>query len=154
MTETDDDHAAETFDWELFLVCGEPEDESTHFAGYPKDEVTAISCPDNLAFDHHGNLWIATDGQDKSIGINDGMFAVPVAGKERGKVRQFMSTVTGSEVAGPEFTPDNTTLFLAIQHPGEKSTYDEPSTSWPGESGPPRPSVIAITAKDGSAISD
>ena len=35
-----------------------------------------ISCPDNLAFDTDGNLWIATDGN--ALGSNDGLFAVPV----------------------------------------------------------------------------
>ena len=30
--------------------------------GFPKDQVSPISCPDNVAFDAHGNLWISTDG--------------------------------------------------------------------------------------------
>lgn len=152
MTEKDDDHAALTFTWELFLVCGDPKDEATYFAGYAKNDVVPISCPDNLTFDKFGNLWIATDGQPKTIEVNDGLYGVATDGPERGKLKPFFSTVPGAEVCGPEFTPDNTTLFVAIQHPGEGSSFEKPSTSWPGTSGPPRPAVIAIRRDDGQPI--
>jgi uncharacterized protein len=143
------DHASERFTWEIFLLCGDPEDESTYFAGFPKEKVSAISSPDNIAFDLQGNLWIATDGMDTALKINDGFFAVPTEGAERGRCRMFFSSVKGSEVCGPEFTPDNRTLFLAIQHPGAGSSYDEPSTRWPDGGGlPPKPSVVVIQAKD------
>lgn len=151
--EEDDDHAALTFRWELFLVCGDPEDASTYFAGFPKDRVAPIANPDNVAFDQAGNLWISTDGMNYSMELNDGFFAVPTEGPQRGHVQQFMSSVEGSEVCGPEFTPDDRTVFLAIQHPGEGSRFEDPSTSWPQQDGePPRPSVIAITKNDGGVI--
>lgn len=152
ITEAGDDHAATTFRWDLFMVCGQPDDPATHFAGFDKAQVSPISCPDNICFDARGNLWIATDGQEKALGRRDGFYAVPVAGPERGRLMQFMETVEGSEVCGPEFTPDGKTAFLAIQHPGEGSTFARPSTRWPDGSGPPRPSVIAIQAENGGAI--
>ena len=37
-----------------------------------------ISCPDNVAFDRAGNLWISTDGN--ALGSNDGLFAVAARG--------------------------------------------------------------------------
>lgn len=152
MTEAGDDHAATEFRWDLFMVCGDPADPATHYAGFDKSLVSPISCPDNICFDRRGNLWIATDGQEKSVGRRDGFFAVPVAGQERGRLIQFAESVEGSEVCGPEFTPDGTTAFLAIQHPGEGSSYAKPSTRWPDGDGPPRPSVIAIRTEDGGVI--
>lgn len=160
LTEAGDDHATTSFSWEIFLLCGDPSDESTYFADFDKEQVSAISCPDNVAFDNSGNLWIATDGMPGTLGLDDegeggyhdGFFACPVAGEERGFVRQFFSSVAGSEVCGPEFTPDNTTLFLAIQHPGDGGTWDEPVSTWPDSAVPPRPSLVTIVADDGSPI--
>lgn len=152
MIEAGNDHAAETFAWEMFLVCGDPKDPSTYYAGFPKDSVSPVSCPDNIAFDNDGNLWIATDGMDNALKINDGVFAVPTEGPERGKLTQFMSSVPGAEVCGPDMTPDNTTLFLAIQHPGEGGEGGKPTSFWPDGKDMPRPSVIAIRARDGGVI--
>lgn len=152
LVENQNDHASTLFTWELFLVCGDPEDEATFYAGFPKDKVSPVSCPDNICFDNAGNLWIATDGQERSLNLRDGFFAVPTEGPERGYLRQFMASVVGSEVCGPEFTPDGTTAFLAIQHPGEGSTFQSPSTHWPNPSGPPLPTVIAVRAKNNKPI--
>lgn len=152
LTEAGNDHAATRFDWDLFMICGDPADPTTYFAGCDKSLVTPISCPDNICFDDAGNLWIATDGQERALKYRDGFFAVPTSGPDRGKLRQFMASVLGSEVCGPEFTPDGKTAFLAIQHPGEGSTFEKPSTRWPDGTGVPRPSVIAIEANDRSRI--
>ncbi len=147
----DGDHAANTFRWEIFMLCGDPAREDTYFAGHPREAVSPISSPDNLTFDRSGNLWIATDGQPWVLDVNDGLFAVPVDGPERGLVRQFFSAVPGAEVCGPEFTPDDTTLFVAIQHPGG-GTVDAPTLHWPDPEGPARPTVIAIQAEDGRPV--
>ncbi len=148
MTETNNDYAALTFRWEMFILAGLPTDPDTFFAGFDKSQVSPIAAPDNVAFDNVGNLWIATDGAARAIKYNDGLFAVPVQGAQRGNVQQFFSTVTGSEVCGPEFTADNRTLFLAIQHPGEGGTFEEPISTWPDRVGLPRPSVITVQAFD------
>ncbi|HEX5138313.1 MAG TPA: PhoX family phosphatase [Planctomycetota bacterium] len=150
--EEGNDAAARRFRWSLFLVCGDPGDPSTYFAGFPKGKVSPISTPDNVAFDRAGNLWIATDGQRGSIGNNDGIFVVPTAGPERGRVRQFLSAPEGAEVCGPAFTSDGRTFFAAIQHPGEGGTVEKPSSRWPDGAGAPRPSVVAIRREDGDAI--
>jgi uncharacterized protein len=152
ITETNNNYAATTFRWEMFILAGLPSDPSTFFAGFDRAQVSPIGAPDNVAFDRAGNLWIATDGAARAIKYNDGLFAVPVQGPERGKLQQFFSTVAGSEVCGPEFTPDNRTLFLAIQHPGEGGTFEEPISTWPDRVGLPRPSVITIQAFDSRPI--
>jgi len=146
------DHTATSFAWELFLVCGDPEDESTYYAGYPKEKVSPISSPDNICFDRFGNLWISTDGQEKTLKTRDGFFAVPTEGPERGSLRQFMASVPGSEVCGPEFTPDGKTAFLAIQHPLEGKLYGDWAESWPETGKIARPGIIAIRADNGMAI--
>ena len=79
-----------------------------------------------------------------SVESPDGLFSVPVDGPEKGKVTEFLRTVPGSEVCGPEFTPDGETLFLAIQHPGEGGTYAKPLCRFPDGQGPPRPTVVSI----------
>lgn len=152
ITEAGDDHTATTFAWEMFMVCGDPADEATYFAGFDRTKVSPISCPDNVAFDAKGNLWIATDGMSKTLKVNDAFYAVPVQGPNRGRLQMFMSSVPAAEVCGPEFTPDGTTVFLAIQHPAEGSKFGEFTTIWPDGSGLPRPSVIAIRAEDGRVI--
>ncbi len=152
LTEDGDDFAATTFNWEILLLCGDPEDEDTFFSNFPKDQVSPISAPDNVTFDNEGNLWISTDGMPSGLEYNDGLFAVPVEGEARGHVQQFFSSVAGSEVCGPEFTPDNASLFLAIQHPGDGGTFDEPQSTFPDGVVPPRPSVVTVRATNGGPI--
>jgi secreted PhoX family phosphatase len=152
LTEEGGDHAATTFGWEIFMLCGTPTDESTYFAGFPKEQVSAISSPDNITFDQAGNLWISTDGQPGTLEVNDGIYAVPTDGPERGYLKQFFSGIPGGEVSGPIFSPDNTSLFVSIQHPGEGGTFEEPVSSWPDSAGAPRPSVVVIRKLDGGPI--
>jgi secreted PhoX family phosphatase len=145
ITEQDNDHAAAAFSWQMFILAGDPAQGSTYFAGFDTEAVSPISSPDNITFDVDGNLWISTDGLPNNLEGNDGLFVAPTEGEERGFVRQFFSAVTGAEVSGPVFTPDNTSLFSSIQHPAEGSRYEEPSTRWPdGGAMPPRPSVVVI----------
>ncbi|AYV26226.1 hypothetical protein EES41_05785 [Streptomyces sp. ADI95-16] len=137
------DAAARTFQWRLMLVCGDPADPSTYFAGYDKSKVSPISCPDNIAFDEHGNLWLATDGS--ALGSNDGLFAVPVKGPERGHVKQFLTVPKAAETCGPIITEDR--ILIAAQHPGEAdgSTTENPASVWPdGPGSIPRPSVVSV----------
>jgi uncharacterized protein len=143
---------ATRFRWEMFLLAGTPDDPSTYFAGFDKSQVSAIGAVDNIVFDRMGNAWVASDGAARAIKLNDGLFAIPTEGTQRGKVTQFFSTVAGSEVCGPEFTPDERTLFLAIQHPGEGGTFEKPISTWPDRQGLPRPSVITIEAYDSRQI--
>ncbi|WP_323791056.1 PhoX family phosphatase [Nocardioides sp.] len=141
MIPSDDDHERTTFTWNLLLVCGDPAAAETYFGGFDKSKVSPISCPDNLTFDTDGNLWISTDGN--VLGSNDGIFRVPVAGPERGRVLQFVTMPVGAEACGPLIADKNRSLFFAVQHPGEVdgSTFENQASTWPHTDDFPRPSV-------------
>jgi len=147
--ETGNDAAAETFDWEILLLCGDPDSPDTYFAGYPKDQVSPIGSPDNCAFDAAGNLWLATDGtQPRSVDglpTTDGFFACPVEGPERGHVQMFLSVPPGAEACGICFSPDQTAVFCAVQHPGGGLPVEATISSFPdGPGNPPRPSLVGV----------
>ncbi|MBV2363251.1 PhoX family protein [Streptomonospora nanhaiensis] len=149
--EQGNDAGATRFRWDVPIVCGDPEDPSTYFAGYDKSKVVAISSPDNLTFDEQGNLWISTDGQPGTIGVNDALFAVPVEGRYKGELKAFASVPVGAECCGPFITEDQKTVFIAPQHPGEDGTFDEPQSTWP-DGDFPRPSVVSIWNSKGHDI--
>ncbi|QOV37008.1 PhoX family protein [Streptomyces ferrugineus] len=139
------------FAWTLFLVAGDPEDPATYFAGFPKDQVSPISCPDNVAFDDYGNLWISTDGN--ALGSNDGLFGVPVKGSRRGELKQFLTVPNGAETCGPII--QDRRVVVAVQHPGEVdgASADNPVSTWPDGPGKAvRPAVVAVWRKDGCDI--
>jgi len=138
LVEDGDDAAATSFRYEIYL------------AGGPQ---SGLACPDNLAFDRSGNLWVVCDmssdkmgaGAYKSFG-NNGLFVVPTSGDAAGDAFQFASGPVEAELTGPWFTEDGKTLFLSVQHPGELSPSLQKLTShWPdGGAAIPRPSVVAI----------
>jgi uncharacterized protein len=135
LIERDDDAAATSFRWDILVEGG------GNFA-----------CPDNFGFDPQGRLWIVTDNDNRRA-PNNGCFVCATAGAERGVPKQMMSGPIGAEIAGCEFTPDGTTLFLSIQHPGEGGTLDEPQSHWPdGGDLPPRATLIAVRRDDGDAL--
>ena len=151
LTEARGDNTAGTFTWTLPIICGDPTDPSTYFGGYDKTQVSPISCPDNLAFDSAGNLWISTDGN--ALGTNDGLFATPIEGPERGHLRQFLTVPTGAETCGPFITADDRSVFVAVQHPGEISgaSIDKPASTWP-DGDFAKPSVVVSWRLDGRAV--
>lgn len=148
------DLGATAFTWTVFLACGDPEvHEGTFYAGADLEKVNPVSCPDNLAFDPGGHLWIATDGQagSSSLRVNDSVYAVATAGPDRGLTKRFLTGPVGAEICGPEFTPDGRTLFVNIQHPGEGGGLAKPRSRWP-HGDMPRPSVVAVRRIDGGVI--
>ncbi|WP_435608756.1 PhoX family protein [Streptomyces sp. C10-9-1] len=146
-----DDPSSDGFAWRLFLVAGDPKDPATYFAGFPKDRVSPISCPDNVAFDPHGNLWISTDGN--ALGTHDGLYGVATQGSRRGELKQFLTVPTGAETCGPVI--QDRRVLVAVQHPGEVdgATVEKPASTWPDGPGRiVRPSVVAVYRKDGRDI--
>ena len=152
IAEHDGDHSAVRFDWDIPVLCGDPADPSTYFLGYDKAMVSPISSPDNLAFDPVGNLWIATDSAG-ALGVNDGLFAMPVSGPEAGRLRRFLSVPVGAEATGPFHLPDGRTILVAVQHPGEVlgASYENPASRWP-DGGVAKPGVVCVWRADGGRV--
>ena len=147
--EIEDDHAGEKFTWNLFLVCGDPKEANTYFGGFDKEKVSPISCPDNLAFDSHGNLWISTDGN--ALESNDGLYAVTTEGDTRGELKCFLTVPAGAETCGPIVTDER--VMVNVQHPGETddATFEKQTSHWPdGGKSTPRPAVVVVWKKDGN----
>lgn len=164
ITEAGDDHTSLEFSWDVFLLAGDPSGgrlitdmaqvkaDSAYYAGYAKAaDLSPIGSPDNIGFDRAGNLWIVTDGVQPDAS-NNGCWVTPTSGPNRGRMQQFMSGPVGCEVCGCQFSPDDETLFISIQHPGEGGSTAEPRSHWPdGGKTQPRASVIAIR-KDGGGV--
>lgn len=151
--ESSDDHASMTFDWDLFVVAGNPQVHPGAAKG-GSDNVTAqnmFNSPDGLGFDPDGRLWILTDGDYSNAGDFAGMGnnQMLCADPATGEIRRFMVGPVACEVTGIAFAPDRKTLFVGIQHPGETggSTFPEHLPN-----GKPRSSVMAITREDGGVI--
>jgi uncharacterized protein len=109
--------------------------------------------PDNCAVDSRGRLGVATDRNNaKSTGRADGLWALETEGSARGTSKHFFRVPIGAELCGPCFTPNDETLFVTVQHPGEREEgaavdFDNPITCWPDfkDGIPPRPSLVVIT---------
>jgi secreted PhoX family phosphatase len=168
MSPPDQDHAADTFRWDILLKAGNPDVGFIGAQWHPQTSESGwFASPDNCTIDADGRLWIATD-QGKHWGLTgkaDGLYAVETDGDLRGLSRLFFRVPVGAEMCGPCFTPDNETLFLSVQHPGADgaktfksfggvSTYDTPVTRWPDfkPDMPPRPSIVAVRRSDGKRI--
>jgi secreted PhoX family phosphatase len=155
------DHAAETFTWDIPIMAGDPGNPD-HGAKYNPDTTANgwFSAPDNVAFDSQGRLWLATDNGANwtKVGFADGIYACDVDGKGAYLTKHICRVPIGAEMCGPEFTPDDRTLFVAVQHPAsdgvENSTFETPATRWPDFTAgmPPRPSVVAIGKSGGGVV--
>ncbi len=151
--ESADDQGAMTFDWDLFLIAGNPGvhpgDAKAGSANITPQNM--FNSPDGLGFDADGRLWILTDGDYSNSGDFTGMGnnQMLCANPTTGEIRRFMVGPVGCEVTGIAFAPDQRTLFVGIQHPGESggSTFPEHLPN-----GKPRSSVMAIRRDDGGII--
>jgi len=147
-TEDANDHTSTAFSWDLFLLAGQGRGSGD---GSTVQDDDRFGSPDGLWVDPDGRVWIQTDGTQPD-GANDQMLAAnPYVDDAAGvpEIRRFFTGVRGCEVTGVVTTPDQRTMFVNIQHPGESV----PST-WPHDDGftTPRPATVVITKDDGGVI--
>jgi uncharacterized protein len=169
LTPPDGDHAADLFDWDILVRCGDPSIAAVGALWSPETSTNGwFACPDNSAVDAEGRLWVATDqgeGWSDKTGYADGLYALETEGERRRTPKLFFRCPVGAEMCGPCFTPDQETLFVAVQHPAadgtdkfkgfeRASSFADPATRWPDfkPDMPPRPSVVTITKIGGGKI--
>jgi secreted PhoX family phosphatase len=145
--------AATRFDWDIFLLAGDVGTET------PGTELVLsadnhLASPDGLWFDKNGLLWIQTDmsGSQQGegpFGNNQMLVADPVTRQ----IKRFLAGPNDCEVTGITATPDMKTLFVNIQHPGDRSSPASFTSHWPdGGSTRPRSATVVITKNDGGVI--
>ncbi|MEQ6291317.1 PhoX family phosphatase [Vogesella sp. GCM10023246] len=156
------DATAAGFKWDIFVLAGRPDAGKAEHVGNIKGD--AFGSPDGLKFDHNGVLWVQTDvststvnmKEYKGMGNNQMVAVVP----ESGEFRRFLTGPNGCEITGLAFTPDNKTMFVNIQHPGEPdSERNDPAkptaiSSWPDgpTAGRPRAATVVVRKLDGGVI--
>ncbi len=158
----DGDFGATRFRWDHLLLAGDPANARAEARGTIRGD--AFGSPDGLAFDPRGLLWIQTDASSSTIGQGEyarlghnQMLACDVAS---GEVRRFLTGPAGCEITGAAFTPDATTMFVNVQHPGEtprgRSDPADPMrfSRWPdgAQATRPRSATLAIRRRDGGPV--
>ncbi len=145
------DHAARDFGWDLFVVAGNPVVHRDERAGSPNVmPANMFNSPDGLAFDSQGMLWIQTDGKYTDSGdfAGQGNNQVLIGDPATGEIRRFMVGPRECEVTGLAWSADRKTVFIGIQHPGERGGSHFPD----GGNSVPRSSVIAVRRNDGGRV--
>ncbi|MES2145999.1 MAG: PhoX family phosphatase [Pseudomonadota bacterium] len=156
------DHTRTAFRWELFVIAGTARTSLTF-----KDEVlnddNIFACPDGIWCDPNSRLWIQTDmgdiGPDQSgplepFGMNQMLAADPATGE----IRRFLTGPWGQEITGVIATPDGTTMFVNVQHPGAHGSPEDFAAGKFGSGFPdyngtvPRSATLVISREDGGVI--
>jgi secreted PhoX family phosphatase len=145
------DHTADGFAWDLYVLAGNPTVHSDANAGSENvNDGNMFNSPDGIKFDSSGLLWIQTDGNYSNAedfagqGNNQMLAGDPVTGE----IRRFLVGPRECEVTGLTWSPDLRTMFVGIQHPGERG-----DSHWPeGGDATPRSAIIAVTREDGGII--
>jgi hypothetical protein len=180
LKEDENNPSSLTFQWDMLAMGGEPADGGAGFSN-----------PDNVMIDPANNVWMVTDistdkhnnPQDKKrqgcFG-NNSIWHIATTGENAGNAYLFGIGPMDCEMTGLFFTPDQKTLFLSVQHPGEQNGIRQNSASetrdfvmkttdgqeftqkrlvpigsnWPSkqENDPPRPAIIAVRRLNSETI--
>jgi secreted PhoX family phosphatase len=156
------DFDATSFEWNHLVLAGDPSQARPQAKGTIQGDVFA--CPDGLWVDTRGVLWIQTDISSNTIAKGEmsglGHNALLAVDPRSGQIRRFLVGPAGCEITGMTGTPDGTTVFVNIQHPGETpSERSDPNrprqySNWPDfrADGRPRSATLAIRKLDGGVV--
>ncbi|WP_459206554.1 PhoX family protein [Pseudomonas sp. MLB6B] len=156
-----------SFTWDIF-VFGANATGDTELNRSGLTALNQFASPDGMRFDSRGVLWFETDNSEASVAdhTNDQLLAVvpqrlvDAAGRpasinpgNQAELRRFFVGPNGCEVTGIAFTPDNKTLFVNIQHPGNWPYGDRATEPTPaGQRVRPRSATVVIQRDDGGEI--
>lgn len=155
------------FDWEIFVYgSNDSADADVNRSGLTA--MNEFASPDGLGFDSRGIMWIQTDnGSDVADDTNDQILAVVpstvvdtegnqtvITADNQEMLKRFFVGPNGCEVTGITFSPDNTAMFVNIQHPGNwpVSETDATEVTPEGTTLRPRASTVVIQKADGGPI--
>jgi len=145
------DHTQRSFDWDLYVLAGNPTvGEGLNVGSENLNADNMFNSPDGLKFDNNGLLWIQTDGNysNEEAFAGHGNNQMLAGDTVTGEIRRFLVGPNEAEVTGLTFSPDRRTMFIGIQHPGEKG-----NSHWPGGGDTtPRSAVIAVRRDDGNIL--
>ncbi|MET1113410.1 MAG: PhoX family phosphatase [Comamonas sp.] len=167
-----DASGSNAFRWDIF-VFGAAQIDNADTNRSSLTAVNQLASPDGMAFDNRGIMWIQTDngldgGRNNNVAktTNDQMLAVipkpmsestgtgPIINaSNQAELRRFFIGPNEAEVTGIAFTPDNTAIFLNIQHPGNWPAYDTTdATAVASSKVRPRSSTVVIQRIDGKPV--
>jgi secreted PhoX family phosphatase len=153
------DFDATSMRWDHLVLAGDPANARPEARGNIKGDI--FGCPDGLMLDARGVLWIQTDAHAREL--NKGEFArignnqMLAFDRGTGEARRFLTGPVNCEITGATLTPDGTTMFINVQHPGEtpsdRSDPAEPNkfSKWPS-GGRPRSATVVIRRVDGGVV--
>ena len=142
-----DDHAADGFAWDLFVMAGNPTVHKDAYGGSDNvNEGNMFNSPDGMMFDTTGLLWIQTDGDDDNEGdfAGQGNNQMLAGDPATGRIERFLTGPNGSEVTGLTWSADRRTMFVGIQHP--KAPFPD------GDGTLGRSSIIAVKRADNAPV--
>jgi secreted PhoX family phosphatase len=148
------------FHWDHLVLAGDPAQARPEARGTIKGDIFA--CPDGLAFDARGILWVQTDapGPENAEFANTGNNQMLACDVTTGEMKRFLTGPTNCEITGMTMTPDGCTMFINVQHPGQTpggfSDPDNPGkfSKWPdyAAGGRPRSATVVIRRRDGGVV--
>lgn len=154
------------FEWDIFVFgSNDSAGPDVNLSGLT--DLNEFASPDGLGFDNRGVLWIQTDnGSDVADDTNDQVLAVVptnvvdgegkptvINAETQEQLKRFFVGPNGCEVTGLAFSPDNTSMFVNIQHPGNWPYSDDATEVTPaGTTLRPRASTVVIQKVDGGPI--